>query len=310
MRFSIGRAIASLVATFVLGAAITVPATASDPGAPPPGFTAGKTAVNGTALHYVRGGRGPALILLHGFPQDWTEYRAIMPRLASRFTVVAIDLPGVGKSGPAFDGYDAAHMAADIHALAGALRLERPYVVGHDLGGVATYAYLRQFAGDIRGAMVLDVPIPGLPGWDESPAGFWHIRFIQEKGQLAEKLVVGRQAAFLKWSFAMSKFTAAEKDHFVKSYGPKQIHDAFEIYRAFPADGEWNATQVSAIAVPVVVAVGERSFFARFLDTFVGGMRAKGIEQVTGARIPGASHYVVADSPDAVAELIERNAAP
>src|ERR1700676_4197559 len=52
--------------------------------------------VNGITLHYVRGGKGPAVILIHGFPQDWFEYRAIMPRLAKQFTVIAVDLRGVG----------------------------------------------------------------------------------------------------------------------------------------------------------------------------------------------------------------------
>jgi hypothetical protein len=57
--------------------------------------------VNGTRLHYARGGGGPALILLHGFPEDWYEFRLVMPRLANRFTVVAVDLRGVGDSAPA-----------------------------------------------------------------------------------------------------------------------------------------------------------------------------------------------------------------
>jgi hypothetical protein len=101
-----------------------------DAGAPPAGFTSDKLLANGTNLHFVRGGRGPAVILIHGMPEDWTEYRAIMPRLAERFTVVAVDLPGIGKSEPAANGYDAASIAADIHALAEALELDRPYVVG------------------------------------------------------------------------------------------------------------------------------------------------------------------------------------
>ena len=71
-------------------------------------------------------------ILIHGLPEDWVEYRAVMPRLAQRFTVVA---------------------------------------VGHDLGGLVTYAYVRRFPDSLRGAMILDVPVPGLAGWDEATAG-------------------------------------------------------------------------------------------------------------------------------------------
>jgi hypothetical protein len=62
----------------------------------PLGFTSNMANVNGVRLHFVSGGAGPALILIHGFLQDWTEYRAIMPRLAKRFTVVSLDLRGIG----------------------------------------------------------------------------------------------------------------------------------------------------------------------------------------------------------------------
>jgi hypothetical protein len=65
---------------------------------PPPGFESATVRANGSGLHYVRGGHGPAIILIHGFPEDWTEYRAIMPRLAQRFTIVAVDLPEIGRS--------------------------------------------------------------------------------------------------------------------------------------------------------------------------------------------------------------------
>jgi pimeloyl-ACP methyl ester carboxylesterase len=83
---------------------------------------------------------------------------------------------------------------------------------------------------------------------------------------------------------------------------------AFEIYRAFPEDETFNAAQTAPNSVPLVVAVGEESFFNGFLDTFVDGYRAKGMTRVEGARIPGAGHFVVADNPEAVAELIEESA--
>src|ERR1700727_1828470 len=73
--------------------------------------------VNGTALHYVRGGNGPPIILIHGFPQDWFEYQRIMPRLAKHFTVVAVDLRGIGGSKATPGGYDAANLAEDIQQL-------------------------------------------------------------------------------------------------------------------------------------------------------------------------------------------------
>lgn len=273
-------------------------------GAPPPGFSS----AHAQGLHYVRGGQGPAVILVHGFPEDWVEYREIMPRLAKQFTVVAVDLPGIGRSAPAAGGYDAANLAAHIYALAHALKLERPYVVGHDLGGLVTYAYVRSFPDSLRGAMILDVPMPGIAGWDEAVAGMWHIGFIQAPGQLAEKLVIGRQAAFLGFSLDIARFTPAERAYYIKAYAAPQLHAAFEIYRAFPKDAAFNAAQRAPNPTPLVVSVGEKSFFAAWLSTFVEGYRAKGMTRVDSARIPGASHYVMADNPTAVADLIERYA--
>jgi pimeloyl-ACP methyl ester carboxylesterase len=148
------------------------------------GFASETAAVNGIALHYVRGGKGPPVILIHGFPQDWFEYHAIMPRLAKQFTVIAVDLRGVGGSTTTAGGYDAANMAEDVHQLVSALKLERFYIAGHDIGGMVAYAFVRRYPEVTRGAMILDVPLPGIVGWDEiqGDPSVWHIRFHQVPG--------------------------------------------------------------------------------------------------------------------------------
>jgi pimeloyl-ACP methyl ester carboxylesterase len=92
------------------------------------GFVSDQATVNGTKLHCARVGTGPAIILLHGFPQDWYEWRKTMPLLAKTFTVVAVDLRGVGKSSEAKDGYDAASLAEDIHQRIRQMRLEGGFV--------------------------------------------------------------------------------------------------------------------------------------------------------------------------------------
>jgi pimeloyl-ACP methyl ester carboxylesterase len=296
-----------IAACAALIAAAAEPALAARPGEPPSGFSSAVAEVNGTNLHYVRGGRGPAVILIHGFPEDWVEYQTIMPRLAERFTVVAVDVPGIGRSAPAAGGSDAANLAAHIHGLADALNLERPYVVGHDLGGMITYAYLRRFPDALRGAMILDVPIPGMAGWEEATKGIWHDGFIQVPG-LAEKLVPGRQDAFLGWFFDMGKFTPEEREYYFQAYGTDQLHAAFEIYRAFPRNAEWNAAQTAPNSVPLVLALAEKSFFTALLPTFIDGYRARGMTHVEGAQIPEAGHYLLADNPEAVADLIEQHA--
>ena len=293
----------ALCAGLLLGPTV---ASASSQGEPPPGFTSGTVEANG--LHYVRGGHGPAIVLVHGFPEDWAEYQAIMPTLAQRFTVVAVDLPGIGESAPSSTGYDAPALAAEIHTLVKSLKLERLYLVGHDLGGIVSYAYIRRYPDELRGAMILDVPVPGIAGWDESTHGLWHIGFIQTPGQLAEKLVDGRQAAFLGWCYDQGQFSSEERAYYIGRYGAPQVHAAFEIYRGFPKDGEWNAATTAPNSTPLVVAVGEKSFFAKYQKAFLDGYRARGMTHVEGAVVPGAGHYVVADNSNGVAQIIEHYA--
>jgi pimeloyl-ACP methyl ester carboxylesterase len=275
------------------------------------GFQSGTAAVNGTTLHYVRGGHGPAIILIHGFPQDWLEYRSIMPRLAERFTVVAVDLRGIGGSKAAEAGYDAPNLAADIKQLADALELDHPYIVGHDLGGQVAFAFVQQYPRAARGAMILDSTLPGIAGWDESLSGpaVWHVGFMQVPG-LAEQLVEGRQAAFLDYFFQFAKFAPADREHYLAAYGAQaQLGAAFAMYRAFPENAKAASAKRGPNPTPVVLATGEKSPFASFAPKMAADLKSQGFADVEAATIPGAVHYVVEDAPDAVTDLIEIHAA-
>ena len=273
-------------------------------------FLSESAIVNGTTLHYVRGGTGPAVILIHGFPQDWLEYRTIMPRLAKQFTVLAVDLRGIGGSTPASDGYDAANMAEDIYQLASVLKLKQVYIVGHDIGGHVAYAFVRRFPQMTRGAMILDTPIPGLEGWEEVQGApfMWHMHFMQVPG-LAEKLVDGRQAAYLGYFFQFGEFTQEEIAHYIKAYGTgAQLHAIFEMYRAFPANAQFNAAERGPMPHPLFFGTGDGSPFAKLVPKIAAGLRANGCTHVETGLIHGAVHYLVEDQPDQVTELIERYA--
>jgi pimeloyl-ACP methyl ester carboxylesterase len=274
-------------------------------------FTHESATINGANLHYVRGGQGPTMILIHGFPQDWSEYRAIMPRLAKRFTVLAIDLPGIGGSTSETAAYEAADMAENVRQLMSALDLKRAYIVGHDIGGMVAYAFARRYPESSLGAMILDQVLPGIDGWKEiegHPA-VWHVRFMQVPG-LAEALVAGRQAQYLGYFLNFGKFTQGEVQEALSAYAtPAQLHAVFEIYRAFPATGEFNAAQSGPLAVPVFLAAGDGSPFAKLLPVVAHGLRAKGCADVKTALIADCGHYVIADQADSVADLIEQFAA-
>jgi pimeloyl-ACP methyl ester carboxylesterase len=190
--------------------------------------------------------------------------------------------------------------------------LERVYIVGHDIGGMVTYAFVRRYPWSTRGAMILDQVIPGIEGWEEvqgSPA-VWHMHFMQVP-DLPEKLVIGRQADYLGYFLNFGKFRPSEVAHVVQAYAtPEQLGAAFEMYRAFPANVQFKQMQRGPNEVPLFLAAGAGSPFAKLVPKIAEGLRASGLTRVETGLISDSIHYVVADQPEAVADLIERYASP
>lgn len=158
-------------------------------------FASRTVIANGTTIHYVRGGRGPVLVLLHGFPQDWSEWRRLMTRLAATFTVIAVDLRGVGGSAAPTDGYDAANLAEDVYQLLDTLGLDRAHIVGHDVGGWVAYAFTRLHPQAASTLLIIETPIPGIEPFQhlDIDVPLWHGEFHMIP-DLPEALVTGRQA--------------------------------------------------------------------------------------------------------------------
>ena len=115
--------------------------------------------VNGQQIHYVRAGEGPAVVLLHGWPQTWYMWRKVIPTLSERYTVIAPDLRGFGQSSKPLDGYDKRTVAVDIRELVRSLGFEDVALVGHDMGGPTAYAYACAHPDEVRRLAILDVAI-------------------------------------------------------------------------------------------------------------------------------------------------------
>jgi pimeloyl-ACP methyl ester carboxylesterase len=311
------RWILKLLAVFVVAACAVIQGESSprqqiDPGLATlgGGFVSEAAEVNGTTLHYVRGGTGPAIILLHGFPEDWYAYHRVMPLLAKQFTVVAVDLRGIGGSAATADGYDAANMAEDVHQLAESLHLEHIYVVGHDIGGMVAYAFARRYPETSRGVMMLDAPLPGLGLWNTVKASpiTWHINF-QQTPDLPEQLIAGREAIYFRHFLDRETFSDAEVARYARAYAaPEHLRAALEIYRAFPANEKFNAAQKNGISVPLVLAPGENSPFEKLMPSFAEALRDHGCANVKIEVIKNSVHYVADEQPEAVAQLIARYA--
>ena len=114
-------------------------------------------------LHYVTAGKGPPIVLLHGWPQTWWEWRHIIPELSKDYTVIAPDLRGLGDSSRPFDGYDKMTVANDVWKLVSEeLGHSSFLLVGHDWGGPTAYALAASHPEAIEKLVILDVVIPGL----------------------------------------------------------------------------------------------------------------------------------------------------
>ena len=159
------------------------------------GFTHHFAEVNGTRIHYVSGGAGPAVVLLHGWPLTWREWRGIMPALAQAgFTVVAPDLRGLGDSDKPSNGYDKKTVAADIRAIVHKLGFETVDLVGTDIGMMVAVSWVLHHATEIRRLVLAESLIPGF-GLEElmNPAtgGYWHFGFHAQV-ELATMLTEGQ----------------------------------------------------------------------------------------------------------------------
>src|SRR6266404_64653 len=222
--------------------------------------------VDGIKLHYLTAGRGPAVILLHGYTQTSRMWRPIIPLLADRFTVIAPDLPGIGDSDIPSDGLDMRTAAVRIHALAKSLGITKARVVGHDIGLMVAYAYAAQFPAETEKLVVMDAFLPGVDGWESvynNPA-IWHFRF---NGPTPEALVRGRERTYFEhfWNnFAADKnhsIPEAARQAYAAAYArPGRMRAGWAYFVSFlQAAKDFSQLSQTKLTMPVLVIGGDKS---------------------------------------------------
>ena len=209
-------------------------------------------------LHYVIAGAGPrVVVLLHGFPQTWYEWRLVIPALANAgFRVVAPDYRGAGHSWSPAGGYDKHTMAGDLRRLVrDHLQFEDAVaLVGHDIGLMVAYAYAQAYRDEVSHLAVVDAPLPGTTVFDRirSDPRVWHFAF-QGARDVPEMLVFGRERQYLQAFFAARVFDPSaiserDLDVYVSAYSaPGAMRAGFELYRAFDQDAEDNRQVVAKV---------------------------------------------------------------
>ncbi|WP_418499361.1 alpha/beta fold hydrolase [Flagellimonas sp.] len=171
-----------------------------------PGFSSHFQKVNGIHIHYVMGGSGEPLILLPGWPQTWWSYRHIMPLLAEKYSVIAVDLRGMGDSDKPEEGYSKKNMADDIMELIAALGYDKVHMAGHDIGANVAYSFAVNHPESIDKLILLDTPppdenmyrLPMLPVG--TPVYPWWVAFNQ-LNDLPAQLLEGRFGLLLDHLF-------------------------------------------------------------------------------------------------------------
>ena len=263
----------------------------------------------GLRLHYVTAGDGPrTIVLLHGFPQTWWEWRRVIPPLVERgFRVVAPDYRGAGHSWRPAGGYDKVTMADDIHRLLHEhVGVDGPFVLaGHDIGLMVAYAYAQAYRDDVSHLALMDAPLPGTAVFDRlrSDPRVWHFAFHGAR-DVAEMLVAGRELQYLQLFFNAriydpSAVSDEDLDVYVSAYSaPGAMRAGFEVYRAFDQDAADNRAALERngkLSVPVLAVGGETSTSGPVVEE----MAREVADDVTGVRLPRTAHWVAEESPRA-----------
>jgi pimeloyl-ACP methyl ester carboxylesterase len=269
-------------------------------------FSHGFVTVDDHRLHYVRGGTGRTLVLLHGFPATWYDWHSIMPRLAATgHDVIAFDLPGLGDSEPLTDPFTHRDIARLLHKACLSLGLTGPDLIAHDMGAWLAYPLLREDPAYFRRAVILDVSIPGLGLEPQIREIFlWHFNFHQGARNLAAQLVEGREELYLTYFFNLAArpdaITPGERAEFLRAYAkPGALRTAFGYYEGIEAAGQDNQAHIGPkLTLPVLALGGE----------FGGGAPIASwqhvAETVIGETAAHTGHYLTQEQPDWLLERV------
>ena len=264
----------------------------------PTSFRTQDIQTDGATIHVRVGGKGPAVLLLHGFGDTGDMWGPLAVDLARDHTVVVPDLRGMGLSSHPEGGYDKMTQAADMRAVLAELKIKHSFVVGHDIGTMVAYAYAARYPTLTDRLVVMDAPVPGIPPWDQivRSAGLWHFDF---GGPDAERLVAGRERIYLDrfWNeFAgdPSKIDEQTRQHYAALYArPGAMHSAFAQFLAIRKDVVDNqAVMATKLKMPVLAVGGEKSFGA-----LEATMMRNAADNVTELVVPNAGHWLMEEAP-------------
>ncbi|HEU5293363.1 MAG TPA: alpha/beta hydrolase [Burkholderiaceae bacterium] len=270
--------------------------------------------LDGLSIHAVERGPAnrPAVLFLHGWPQDWSSFEAVMGALGDDRRLVAIDLPGIGLSEGALPSSDKRMIARCVRRLVDALELREVTLAGHDVGAMVVFAYLHEFPDELSRAVLMNSAIPGVEPWSQvvRHPKTWHFAF-HALTELPELLVTGHQAAYFDYFFNMLSahrggVPTTARAAYARAYRrPAALGTGFDWYRALEQDEQHNLEMRDRpLRTPVLYLRGQRELGS--MDDYLRGLRAAGLHDLRGTLIPDSGHYAPDEQPRAVAQAIGR----
>ncbi|AOS61518.1 alpha/beta fold hydrolase [Actinoalloteichus hymeniacidonis] len=282
-------------------------------------FSSNHAEVNGVRLHYVEGGTGEPLLLLGGWPQTWWQWHKVMPALARRYRVIAVDLRGMGGSTKPEAGYDKKTMAHDIHELIKHLGLTTATLAGHDIGAMVATAHAAIYPEATTKLVILDVPHPDetwadmrlLPELDQEVDGtptpgryyLWWFAFNQVRG-LPEQLLAGRSRILADWLFDRLAKDPASLDErsrqiYAHAYSTADaVRAGNSWYQAFPTDIV-DEQSYPKLSLPILALGGAQANYPMLAAV----MPSKGTD-VRLVEIADCGHYLPDEQPEAVVDAL------
>lgn len=269
-----------------------------------------KAQVGEVLLHYVTAGEGPeTVVLLHGFPQHWPMWKRLIPLLASRYRVIALDQRGMGGSTITRAGYDKKSLAADLHGLLAQLEVGAVHVVGYDLGGGTAYAFASEHPELVRSLTVLEYAPPGF-GYEYGMVPTrdwqsWQLAFFTVP-DVAVTFIAGRERELLSWYFwhwsaNPDAIDADDFERYVRELQkPGALRAGMEYFAAVFDDTEqvkaYAAKKLPMRVLAIGGALGTREFPLQAMKQLA--------DDVTGAVVADAGHWVAEEQPEALSALL------
>lgn len=274
----------------------------------------------GLQLHFVQAGSGSrTLVLLHGYPETWWQWRHTLPLFAKAgFRAIAIDYRGAGNSSKPASGYDKRTMAKDVRKLlVEHLGVTTPVLMaGHDIGMTVAFAYAALYPLEVEKLVLVDAIIPGTRPFNDAittgrlhNSDLAHFFFHNARNSIAETLTAGRERAYLqdffdRIAFNIGAFPPEVIDTYAKAYAaPGGMKAGFEVYRAFDQDAEDNIAMLQSsgrLTMPVLFVAGRESPLRLLAESTLAEISENGSVLL----ISESGHYPAEENPQAFAQAV------